>query len=102
MPDTNYLPHRTGLLLVDAYNDLLSEGGKLRPKIGAAGDSLRLIPNLRALIDTGRQLGIGLFYVPHRRWREGDFDGWRYPSPSQLAMDREACFADGTWGADWH
>jgi nicotinamidase-related amidase len=43
-----------------------------------------------------------VFYVPHRRWREGDFDGWRHPTPWQLTIDREALFADGTWGGDWH
>src|SRR5262249_21694896 len=38
----------------------------------------------------------------HRRWREGDYDGWRDPNPSQITSDRAADFADGTWGSDWH
>jgi nicotinamidase-related amidase len=98
----NYSINRTGLLLVDPYNDLLSEGGKLWPKVKAVAESVDLVSHLRALAGTGRQLGIGLFYVPHRRWREGDYDGWRHPNLSQLASDRAPDFAEGTWGGDWH
>lgn len=99
---THYPVNRTGLLLVDPYNDLLSEGGKLWPKIKAVAELVNLVVHLRALVVTARKLGIWLFYVPHRRWCEGDYDGWRYPNPSQIASDRSADFADGTWGGDWH
>jgi nicotinamidase-related amidase len=99
---STYPVNRTALLLVDLYNDLLSEGGKLWPKVQAVAESIDLVAHLRALISTARQLGIVLFYVPHRRWHEGDYDGWRHPNPSQIASDRAADFADGTWGGDWH
>ena len=102
MPRPNYPISRTALLLVDPYNDLLSEGGKLWPKIKPVAEAVELIPHLRSIVDTGRQRGIAIIYVPHRRWREGDSDGWRHPSPSQLTNDRAADFADGTWGGDWH
>src|SRR5262249_25769414 len=97
----NYPISRTALLLVDPYNDLLSEGGKHWPKIKAVAESVGLIAHLTALVAKVRQLGITLVYVPHRRWREGDYDGWRDPNPSQIAGDRAADFADGTWGGDW-
>jgi nicotinamidase-related amidase len=45
---------------------------------------------------------VTVLHVPHRRWREGDFDQWRYPTQWQLRIDREALFAHGTWGGDWH
>ena len=102
MPRTNYPVNRTGLLVIDPYNDFLSDGGKLWPKIKAVAESVDLIAHLRALIAKARQLGIVIFYLPHRRWHEGDYDGWRYPSPWQIASDRAAVFADGTWGSDWH
>jgi nicotinamidase-related amidase len=98
----NYPANRTGLLLVDPYNDLLSEGGKLWPKIRPVAEAVDLIAHLRTLVATARRLGIVLFYVPHRRWREGDYDGWRDPNPTQIASDRAADFADGTWGGDWY
>jgi nicotinamidase-related amidase len=99
---TIYPANRTGLLIVDPYNDFLSEGGKLWPKIKAVAEAVDLIAHLRVLVDAARRSGIVVFYVPHRRWREGDYDGWRYPSPSQLTGDRTAVFADGTWGGEWH
>ncbi len=101
MPN-RYPPIRTALLLVDLYNDCLSDGGKLWPEIRAVAESVELVPNLHALTTLARRLGITVFHVPHRRWREGDFDAWRHPMPWQLTIDREALFADGTWGGDWH
>jgi nicotinamidase-related amidase len=97
-----YPPTRTGLLLVDLYNDCLCEGGKLWPEVRAVAEQVDLADHLRVLADTARRLGITVFHVPHRRWREGDFDAWRHPMPWQLTIDREALFADGTWGGDWH
>ena len=43
-----------------------------------------------------------MFYVPHRRWREGDYDGWHHPGPWQTVTDREILFGEGMWGGDWH
>jgi len=97
-----YTASRTGLLLVDPFNDFLSDGGKLWPRIRAGAASVDLLRHLRALVDTARGAGIVVLFVPHRRWREGDFDSWRHPTPWQLTIDREALFADGTWGGDWH
>ena len=98
----NYPVNRTGLLLVDPYNDFLSDGGKLWPKVKAVAVSVDLIAHLCALVVTSRKLGITVFDLPHRRWHEGDYDGWRYLNPLQIANDRAAVFADGTWGGDWH
>jgi nicotinamidase-related amidase len=99
---TRYVASRTGLLIVDPFNDFLSSNGKLWPRIEAVTEPSDLVGNLRTLIETARQVGVIVMYLPHRRWREGDFDGWRHPTPWQLTIDREALFADGTWGGDWH
>ena len=98
----NYALNRIGLLLVDPYNDLLSDGGKLWPQAKAVGEAVNLLTHLRALVEAARRAGTAVFYVPHRRWREGDFDGWRHPGPWQSLTDRETIFAEGMWGADWH
>ena len=98
----DYLVNWTGLLLVDLYNDLLSDGGKLWPKARAIAEAVDLLPHLRALVSAARRVGVVVFYVPHRRWREGDYDGWRHPGPSQTEVDRESIFGDGMWGGDWH
>ena len=47
----NYASNRTGLLLVDPYNDLLSDGGKLWPKAKAVAEAVNLLTHLRALVE---------------------------------------------------
>lgn len=98
----DYAANRTGLLLVDPYNDLLSDGGKLWPRARPVAEAVNLITNLRTLVEAARGAGIAVFYVPHRRWREGDYDGWHHPGPWQTLTDREAAFGEGMWGGDWH
>jgi nicotinamidase-related amidase len=98
----DYAPNRTGLLLVDTYNDLLSEGGKLWPQVRPVAETVNLLTHLRALVEAARRVGIVVCYVPHRRWREGDYDGWRHPGPLQTLTDRETIFGEGMWGGDWH
>ena len=102
MAHHDYIANRTGLLLVDPYNDFLSDGGKLWPDVKAVAESVELLQHLRALVETARRTGIAVFYVPHRRWCEGDYDGWRHPGPWQILTDRGAVFAEGTWGGEWH
>jgi len=97
-----YVASRTGLLLVDPYNDLLSNGGKLWPRVEGVAEAVGTLANLCALADAARKAGVIVLYVPHRHWREGNYDGWRHPGPWQTLLDREAVFAEDTWGADWH
>jgi len=97
-----YVANRTGLLLVDPYNDLLSDGGKLWPRVKDVADSVGTLANLCTLADAARKAGVIVVYVPHRQWREGYYDGWRHPGPLQTLLDRETVFVEGTWGADWH
>jgi nicotinamidase-related amidase len=98
----DYMANRTGLLLVDPYNDYLSDGGKLWPKAKAVADAVGLIAHLRALVEAARKTGVVVFYVPHRRWCESNYDGWRYPGPCQTLIDRETLFGEGMWGGEWH
>jgi len=98
----NYASNRTGLLLLDPYNDLMSDGGKLWPQAKAVAEAVNLLTHLRALVEAARRAGTMVFYVTHRRWREGDFDGWRHPGPWQTLTDRETIFGEGMWGGDWH
>ncbi|HEY1968392.1 MAG TPA: isochorismatase family cysteine hydrolase [Pseudonocardia sp.] len=93
---------RTGLILIDPYNDFLSEGGKLWPLVAEVAGKVHTLANLKAATDAARAAGITVFYTPHRRWREGDYQGWRHPNPSQLVTNAIRLFEDGSWGGDWH
>jgi nicotinamidase-related amidase len=93
-----YVASRTGLLLVDPYNDLLSDGGKLWPRVKGVADAVGTLSNLCALAEAARKLGVVVLYVPHRQWREGNYDRWRYPGPWQTMLDRETVFVADTLG----
>jgi nicotinamidase-related amidase len=57
----NYSSNRTGLLLVDPYNDLLSDGGKLWPQAKAVAEAVNLLTHLRALVEAARRAGTVVF-----------------------------------------
>ncbi|RKR36234.1 isochorismatase family cysteine hydrolase [Paraburkholderia sp. BL17N1] len=102
MGNPTYRAERTGLLLVDPYNDFLSEGGKVFPMIKEIATENRLLDNLRATVASVRKAGIQVFYVPHRRWEPGDYENWDHPNPTQDAIKQRHTFEKGTWGGEWH
>jgi len=102
MAHQNYTREQTALLLVDPYNDFLSDGGKLWPRVEAVAREVGLLDNLRTIMAASRTAGIRIFFVPHRRWEPGDYESWSHPSPDQVAVGRRQIFAKGTWGGDWH
>src|ERR1044071_4783547 len=102
MADVGYPLERTGLLLVDPYNDFLSEGGKLWPMLQEIATEVGLLDNLRAIMGAARKVGIQVFIVPHRRWEPGDYETWDHPNPTQRAIQKRQTFAKGSWGGDWH
>ena len=58
MSDLIYRPEHTALLFVDPYNDFLSEGGKLWPKVAPVAKEVRLLENLRTVVTAVRRAGI--------------------------------------------
>ncbi|GAA3109411.1 cysteine hydrolase [Pseudonocardia yunnanensis] len=102
MIDHRYEVSRTALLLVDPYNDFLSEGGKLWETLRPVATEVRLLDNLRAVTAAARASGVVTFVVPHRRWEPGDYDDWDHPNPTQRAIQKRHTFARGEWGGEWH
>jgi nicotinamidase-related amidase len=102
MVDDSYTRDRTALLLVDPYNDFLSEGGKLWPYVREVAEGVGLVGNLRAITAAIRNAGIPVFIVPHHRWEPGDYEGWDHPNPDQISSGKMQTFAKGTWGGEWH
>jgi nicotinamidase-related amidase len=97
-----YFRERTALLFVDPYNDFLSEGGKIYPRIKLVADEVGLLENLRRLSAAVRAVGIQVVIVPHRRWEPGDYEDWDHPNPTQRAVMQRHSFARGEWGGEWH
>ncbi|MGX9143224.1 isochorismatase family cysteine hydrolase [Mesorhizobium sp. 128a] len=98
----SYKAELTALLLVDPYNDFLSEGGKVFPHLQPIADEVGLLDNLRRLVHTARAAGIQVAIVPHHRWEPGDYHDWHHPSPSQQLIMKGHHFARGEWGGEWH
>ena len=102
MSETPYPADRTAYLLVDPYNDFLSEGGKVYASIKPIADEVGLLDNLRQLDRAARDHRLPIFFVPHRRWEPGDYEGWNYPNPNQMKVFHGHHFARGEWGGEWH
>jgi nicotinamidase-related amidase len=94
----SYDPSTTALLLVDPYNDFLSEGGKLWPRVKTIAEEVKLLDHLHELVATARGKGIKIFFVPHHRSEPGDLADWLHPSPYQLASSERQVFAKNSWG----
>ena len=90
------------ILLVDPYNDFLSEGGKLWPRAKAVAEQVNLLDHLRAIVKVARNKGFKIYFVPHHRWEPGDYVKWDHPTPYQLAGAERQIFAMGTWGGTFH
>ena len=95
MSKTNYPREKTALLFVDPYNDFLSEGGKIFPRIKPIADEVGLLDNLRRIDGAVRAAGIQVVIVPHRRWEPGDYEDWDHPNPSQRAIMQRHSFQSG-------
>lgn len=99
---TTYDSEATAILLVDPFNDFLSDGGKLWGLTQGTAEDVDLLPNLRRLVAGAREAGIQIVYVPHHHATEGDLDGWEYPNPTQRGTQRGLIFEEGSWGAEYH
>ncbi|MFJ5642720.1 isochorismatase family cysteine hydrolase [Streptomyces sp. NPDC093223] len=98
----SYEPRRTAVLLVDPYNDFLSEGGQIWPHLAAMAGEVGLLDHLRSVVGSAREAGVRVVFVPHRRWEPGDYATWAHPNPTQLSIMERHSFARGTWGGEFH
>ena len=69
MADLTYEPELTGLLIVDPYNDFLSEGGKLYELSRETLETLHVVEHMKQVLAAVRARGIQVFIAPHHRWR---------------------------------
>jgi nicotinamidase-related amidase len=64
MTSHTYDKATTALLVIDPYNDFLSEGGKVWPRVKEVAIEVGLLDNLRAISGAVRRAGIQTFIVP--------------------------------------
>jgi nicotinamidase-related amidase len=97
-----YTCDQTALLIMDPYNDFMSEGGKLYSALQEIAELVGFQKNMRRLLQAVRSLGIKVFIVPHHRSGGSDLAEWRFVNASQRKADEMQLAAHGTWGGDWH
>ena len=90
----------TALLVIDPYNDFISEGGKIWDRIRAVAEANQCVANMLKVLDAARQAKLRVFYAMHRRYRPGDYENWKYIAPIQKAAWTHKAFEYGTWGGE--
>jgi len=90
----------TALLIIDPYNDFISEGGKIWDRIRNVAEANNCVPNMLQLLIAARNAGLRVFYALHHRYRSGDYETWKYIAPIQKATWSRKVFEYGTWGGE--
>ena len=88
------------LLVIDPYNDFISEGGKIWNRIKTIAEANNCVPNMQQVVNAARKVGLRVFYALHRRYREGDYESWKYIAPIQKTAWSSKSFEYGTWGGE--
>ena len=100
MAKVTYNKELTALLVIDPYNDFISEGGKIWPRIRAVAEANDCVPHMLQVLNAARKAGLRVFYAMHHRYRPGDYESWTYIAPIQRAAWRSKSFEYGTWGGE--
>ena len=90
----------SALLVVDPYNDFISEGGKLWDRIRAVAEANSCVAHMLQLLTAARKAKLRVFYAMHHRYRPGDYATWKYIAPVQKAAWEHKSFEYGTWGGE--
>jgi len=85
MTDLKFDKEVTALLVIDPYNDFISEGGKVWDRLKAIAEENNCVPNMLQVLNAARQAKLRVFYALHRRYRPGDYETWKYVAPTQKA-----------------
>ena len=96
-----YEKQLTALLVIDPYNDFIAEGGKVWDRLKAVAEANGCVPNMLQVLNAARKAGLRVFYAPHRRYRPGDYETWKYIAPVQKAAWSRKVFENGTWGGEF-
>ena len=90
----------TALLVIDPYNDFISEGSKVWGRLKAVAESNSCVPYMLQVLNAARKASLRVFYALHHRYRPGDYETWKYIAPVQKAAWSSKVFEYGTWGGE--
>jgi nicotinamidase-related amidase len=95
-----YNKQLTALLVIDPYNDFISEGGKVWDRLKGVAEANNCVPNMLQVLNAARKAELRVFYALHHRYRPGDYETWKYIAPTQKAAWLGKTFENGTWGGE--
>jgi ureidoacrylate peracid hydrolase len=99
-PPVTYTKDGAALLVIDPYNDFISEGGKVWGRLKAVAEANDCVTHMSQVLAAARKAGLRIFYALHRRYRPGDYETWRHIAPIQRAAWLRKTFEYGTWGGE--
>jgi len=100
MTRVTYEKEITALLVIDPYNDFISEGGKIWGRIKSVAEANGCVPHMEQVLTAARNVGLRTFYALHHRYRAGDYETWKYIAPIQKAAWSSKAFEFDTWGGE--
>lgn len=100
MTNLQFDKETTALLVIDPYNDFISEGGKLWERIKTVAEANSCVPHMLEVLTAMRKAGFRVFYALHHRYRPGDYETWKYIAPIQKAAWGRKTFENGSWGGE--
>ena len=74
MEKVTYEKEITALLVIDPYNDFISEGGKIWDRLKAVAEANNCVPNMLEVLNAARKVRLRVFYALHHRYRPGDYE----------------------------
>src|ERR1700730_14932357 len=90
----------TALLMIDPYNDFISEGGKIWDRIRAVAEANDCVPHMLQVLNVARKAKLRVFYALHHRYRPGDYEAWIRRQVFQKPAWVHKGFKYGTWGGE--
>src|ERR1700722_19127774 len=63
----------TALVVIDPYNDFISEGGKVWDRLKGVAGANNCVPHLLQVLNAARKAQLRVLYALHRRYRPGDY-----------------------------
>jgi ureidoacrylate peracid hydrolase len=100
MTNLTYNKDITALLVIDPYNDFISEGGKVWDRLKAVAEANQCVPHMIQVLNAARKARLRVYYALHHRYRPGDYETWKYIAPIQKAGWSRKTFEYGTWGGE--
>src|SRR5215813_5065509 len=100
MTELKFEKEITALLIIDPYNDFISDGGKLWDRVKTVAEANSCVPHMLQILNAARNVGLHVFYALHHRYHPGDYETWKYIAPTQEAAWSHKTFENGTWGGE--